>query len=84
VSEEETVVVALGDAPDGCVDGFGVEVAAQQLIAGVAGAGAAGLGEQQLGTTGFGAPTPAMSEPSPSFCRVEASSFPFASTPFAD
>jgi len=84
VSEEETVVVALEDAADGCVGGFGVDVAAQQLVAGVAGAGPAGLAEQQLGTTGFGAPTPAMSEPSPSFCRVGASSFPLASSPFAD
>jgi len=42
------------------------------------------VAEQQLGTTGFGAPTPAMSEPSPSFCRVGASSLPLESSPFAD
>ena len=78
VSEEETVGVALEDVLDGCVDRFGVDVA------GVAGAEPTGLAEQQPGTTGFGAPTPAMSEPSPSFCRVGASSFPFESSPLAD
>lgn len=40
--------------------------------------------EQQLGTTGLGAETPAMSEPSPSFCSVGASSLPLASIPLAD
>lgn len=83
-SEEETAVVALEDVPDGCVCGFGVDAAEQQLTAAVADEGVAGLAEQQPGTTGFGAPTPAMSEPSPSFCRVGASSFPFASRPFDD
>ena len=77
-SEEETVGVALEDALDGCVGRLVVDVA------GVAGAEPAGLAEQQPGTIGFGAPTPAMSEPSPSFCRVGASSFPFESSPLAD
>lgn len=36
------------------------------------------------GTIGFGAETPAMSDPRPSFCKVGASSLPFASIPFAD
>lgn len=40
--------------------------------------------EQQFGTTGLGAETPAMSEPSPSFCSVGASSFPVESRPLAD
>jgi len=40
--------------------------------------------EQQFGTTGFGAETPAMSEPRPSFCSVGASSFPVESRPLAD
>ena len=38
----------------------------------------------EFGTTGFGADTPAMSEPRPSFCSVGASSLPVASIPFAD
>ena len=36
------------------------------------------------GTIGLGAETPAISEPRPSFCKVGASSLPFASIPFED
>ena len=36
------------------------------------------------GTIGFGAETPAMSDPRPSLCKVGASSFPFASIPLED
>lgn len=39
---------------------------------------------QHFGTTGFGAETPAMSEPRPSFCSVGASSLPVESRPLAD
>jgi len=47
--------------------------------------GEAGAVEQQPGAVaGLGAETPAISEPSPSFCSVGASSLPFASIPFAD
>ena len=41
-------------------------------------------GTVPAGTGGRGAETPAMSEPSPSFCKLGASSFPVASIPFAD
>ena len=37
-----------------------------------------------FGTTGFGAATPAISEPKPNFCNVGASSLPVASILFAD
>ena len=40
--------------------------------------------EQQSGTIGFGAETPAISEPRPSFCSVGASSLPVESRPLAD
>ena len=33
---------------------------------------------------GFGAETPAMSDPNPNFCKLGASSLPVASIPFAD
>jgi hypothetical protein len=36
------------------------------------------------GVTGLGAETPAISEPRPSFCRLNASSLPFESRPFED
>ena len=39
---------------------------------------------QHFGTSGFGAETPAMSEPRPSFCSVGASSLPVESRPLAD
>jgi hypothetical protein len=41
----------------------------------------AGVVEQQ---GAFGAETPAMPDPRPSFCRLEASSFPLGSRPLAD
>jgi hypothetical protein len=63
------LVLSGGSADE--VDGLGCEVAdiEQQLIVGVPDAGAelGGAIEQQLGTTGLGAATPAMSDPSPSF-----------------
>jgi hypothetical protein len=40
-----------------------------------------GVEEQHAG---FGAETPAMPDPSPSFCKLGASNFPLASRPFAD
>ena len=47
--------------------------------------GAAGGVEQQLGgAAALGAETPAISEPSPSFWSVGASSLPSASIPLAD
>jgi len=54
------------------VDGGG---AAAGLFAGAVPAG---------GGTGLGAETPAMLEPSPSFCRLSALILPFASSPLAD
>jgi hypothetical protein len=82
-SEGTALVAALGDVPaDDCFGGFDADVAEQQLVE--AGAELPGPAEQQPGTTGFGAPTPAMSEPRPSFCSVGASSFPLESRPFAD
>jgi hypothetical protein len=36
------------------------------------------------GATGLGADTPAISEPSPSFCRLSALSFPLGSRPWPD
>lgn len=62
-------VAAPGAGADSCEAGAAIE-----------GRGASDDG----GVIGFGAETPAMSEPRPSFCRVGASSFPFASMPFAD
>ncbi len=41
----------------------------------------AGGAELPGGVTGFGAETPAISEPRPSFCSVGASSFPLESIP---
>ncbi len=49
---------------------------------GSAGGGGTALGAG--GITGFGAETPAMLDPRPSFCRLRASSFPVASSPFDD
>ena len=40
--------------------------------------------EQQAGTEGFGAETPAVLEPRPSFWRLRASSLPVGSRPLAD
>jgi len=54
------------------VDGGGV---AAGLLAGAVLAG---------GGSGFGAETPAMLEPRPSFCRLSALSLPLASSPLAD
>jgi len=41
-------------------------------------------GTLSTGAGGRGAETPAMSEPSPSFCRLGASSLPVGSIPLAD
>jgi len=73
-----------GDVED-CVWG----VVEQHVVAGLSAGGVVVTGDdggikQQPGTTGLGAETPAMSEPSPSFCSVGASSFPLASIPLAD
>ena len=46
--------------------------------------GAALCGAVPAGAGGRGAETPAMSDPSPSFCKLGASSLPVASIPFAD
>ena len=54
------------------VDGGGV---AAGLLAGAVLAG---------GGSGLGAETPAMLDPSPSFCRLSALILPFASSPLAD
>jgi len=82
------LVLVLAEPAGGVVDcGWGAELAEQQLMGDVeppAGLKPDDAMEQQLGTTGFGADTPAMSEPSPSFCSVGASSFPLASIPLAD
>ena len=71
-------------ADPGCV--CGVDDIEQQDAAGLSPGNVEPEGaiEQQLGTTVFGAATPAMSEPRPSFCNVGASSLPFASRSFAD
>ena len=61
-----------------------VDGAEQQVAAGLPDKGVLAGAEQQLGTTGLGAPTPAISEPRPSFWSVGASSFPVESRPFAD
>lgn len=78
----------LADPADGvedCVWGAVEQHIRVGLSAGdVVGAGDDAGIEQQPGTTGLGAETPAMSEPSPSFCSVGASSFPLASIPLAD
>ena len=83
-SEGATPGAGLDDVPAGaCAGGF--DVVEQQPTGEVeAGAGVADFAAQQLGTIGFGALTPAISEPSPSFCSVGASSFPLESRPFAD
>ena len=46
--------------------------------------GAAAAGLLVAGCTGLGAPTPAMLDPSPSFCKLRAFSFPEASRPLLD
>lgn len=46
--------------------------------------GALLCGTTPAGARGLGAETPAISDPSPSFCKLGASSFPEASMPFAD
>jgi hypothetical protein len=76
-------------AAGGAVAGFG---AVEGAGADVAGAPLAGEAEQhELPCTGaleqqggFGAETPAMPDPRPSFCRLEASNFPLGSRPLAD
>jgi hypothetical protein len=47
----------------------------------VAGGVPVGVALCDAGFTGLGADTPAISEPSPSFCKLNASSFPVASKP---
>lgn len=68
-------VVEVVGAPAGASDDFG---ACGFTVAGTAPAGAAFCG---VGFAGLGADTPAISEPSPSFCKLSASSFPVASKP---
>jgi len=76
-------------AAGGAVAGFGAVEGAGADVGGAAPAGEAeqhelpgtGALEQQ---GGFGAETPAMPDPRPSFCRLEASNFPLGSRPFAD
>jgi hypothetical protein len=61
--------------------------ATDAALGALAGTFAAGAGfdtggpaeQQSLGTTVFGAATPAIAEPNPNFCRVGASSLPVAS-----
>lgn len=85
---------ALADFAAGFCDftaGTFGEVAGAELAA-RAGTFAAGAGletggpaeQQSLGTTGFGAATPAIADPNPSFCSVGASSLPVASRLCAD
>ena len=68
---------------DGSDAGFGVAAGADV-------AGAVPLGEVEqhdfpcAGVGCFGAETPAMPDPRPSFCRLVASSLPVGSRPFAD
>jgi len=91
-SDGAALPVALAEAPVADWRELELEEAAeldegaeQQVAAGALDVVAAlPCAEQQLGTTGLGAPTPAMSEPRPSFCSVGASSFPLESRPFAD
>ena len=82
------LAAALADPAGGGVDCV-CGAAEQQVVVGLSAGGVVvaedvGVIEQQFGTTGLGAETPAMSEPSPSFCSVGASSFPLASIPLAD
>lgn len=73
-AEAGGVVEAVGE-PVGASDDFG---ACGFTVAGSVPAGVAFCG---TGLAGLGADTPAISEPSPSFCRLSASSFPVASKP---
>jgi len=74
------LVLLLADGSDA---GFGVAAGAD-----VAGALPLGEAEQHdfpcVGVGCFGAETPAMPDPRPSFCRLVASSLPLGSRPFAD
>lgn len=70
VALEAEVVVATG----------GVAFVALAAEAGVA----TGAGVVCLGAMGFGASTPAVPEPRPSFCRLGASSLPLLLRPLSD
>ena len=59
-----------------------VDTAAGDAADGCAAIGLAGA--EGVSVAGFGAETPAMPEPRPSFCRLVASSFPLGSRPLAD
>ena len=63
---------------------MGDELGAELVDGGTAGVGAKAGGLLFGGCTGFGAPTPAMLDPRPSFCRLSALSFPEASRPLLD
>jgi hypothetical protein len=78
VAWEPELGVALADGSDA---GFGVAAGA-----GVAGAVPFGEVEQHdfPGAGCFGAETPAMPDPRPSFCRLVASNLPLGSRPLAD
>ena len=80
-------VLAVGLAlADGSDEDFGAEAGA----AGADVAGAVPLGEVEqhdfpcAGVGCFGAETPAMPDPRPSFCRLVASNLPLGSRPLAD
>lgn len=73
-TEAGGVVEAIG-VTDGASEGFGA------CGFGVTGGVPGGAAFWGAGLTGLGADTPAISDPSPSFCRLSASSFPVASKP---
>lgn len=93
---DATFEAGAGATPDEADVEFAGDGAAAEGFAGaegadVAGEFPAGAVEQQeppCGVVeqhaGFGAETPAIPDPSPSFCKLGASNFPLASRPFAD
>lgn len=59
-------------------------VAAGGVAGELAGGRGAEIGAEPAGGKGFGAETPAISDPRPIFCKLGASSFPLGSRPLAD
>ena len=64
------------------MDGLGGTLAAVVVVLG--GAEVAGFAVELGGAAGLGASTPAVPEPSPSFCRLVASILPLELRPFSD
>jgi hypothetical protein len=75
----EGEIAAAVAAPGVTTEAVGTPLAAEPF-----GEGVPLCGTVPAGAGGRGAETPAMSDPSPSFCKLGASSFPLGSIPFAD